>query len=177
MAEQCAEVSDRAFRNALERHREVVRKYQCQYEPDYAQKDRPSIQEKRADCLRDAIEQCVDAGRTAAWARRRIARRAGAQPDTLRRWLERGVPDARSTARLWDACADTVEEARARDAKLGEGLARIRRGLGLTQAELARKVGVQAATLSAWERRLSEPSAQNLSRLDDTLRRLCEARG
>lgn len=48
-------------------------------------------------------------------------------------------------------------------ATFGDRVAGAREATGMTQAQLARRLGVKKATLSAWEQDLSEPRANKLS--------------
>lgn len=48
-------------------------------------------------------------------------------------------------------------------ATFGDRLAGAREAAGMTQAQLARRLGVKKATIAAWENDLSEPRANRLS--------------
>lgn len=48
-------------------------------------------------------------------------------------------------------------------ATFGDRVAGAREAAGMTQAQLARRLGIKKATLSAWEQDLSEPRANRLS--------------
>ena len=48
-------------------------------------------------------------------------------------------------------------------ATFGDRLAGAREAAGMTQAELARRLGVKKATIADWENDLSEPRANRLS--------------
>ena len=48
-------------------------------------------------------------------------------------------------------------------ATFGDRVAGAREATGMTQAQLARRLGVKKATLTAWEQDLSEPRANKLS--------------
>ena len=48
-------------------------------------------------------------------------------------------------------------------ATLGDRLAGAREAAGMTQSQLARRLGVKKATIAAWENDLSEPRANRLS--------------
>jgi transcriptional regulator with XRE-family HTH domain len=48
-------------------------------------------------------------------------------------------------------------------ATFGDRVAAAREAAGMTQAQLARRLGVRAATMRAWENDLSEPRANRLS--------------
>jgi transcriptional regulator with XRE-family HTH domain len=48
-------------------------------------------------------------------------------------------------------------------ATFGDRVAGAREAAGMTQAQLARRLGIKKATLSAWEQDLSEPRANKLS--------------
>lgn len=50
-------------------------------------------------------------------------------------------------------------------ATFGDRVAAAREAAGMTQGQLARRLGVKKSTLSAWERDLSEPRANKLSML------------
>ena len=50
-------------------------------------------------------------------------------------------------------------------ATFGDRLAGARDAAGMTQAQLARRIGVKKATLVGWEEDLSEPRANRLSML------------
>ena len=51
----------------------------------------------------------------------------------------------------------------------GDRLAAAREQAGMTQAQLARRLGVKASTLRAWENDMSEPRANRLSMLSGLL--------
>ncbi|MFA7255983.1 MAG: helix-turn-helix transcriptional regulator [Kiritimatiellales bacterium] len=46
----------------------------------------------------------------------------------------------------------------------------VRESQGLTQAELARKLGIYPQSLFKWEKGIGQPSAQNLLKLSKALR-------
>lgn len=48
-------------------------------------------------------------------------------------------------------------------ATLGDRIAAAREGSGMTQAQLARRLGVKKSTLAGWEQDLSEPRANRMS--------------
>ncbi|MBY6067061.1 helix-turn-helix transcriptional regulator [Leisingera aquaemixtae] len=50
-------------------------------------------------------------------------------------------------------------------ATFGDRVAAAREAAGMTQGQLARRIGVKKSTLSAWERDLSEPRANKLTML------------
>jgi transcriptional regulator with XRE-family HTH domain len=58
--------------------------------------------------------------------------------------------------------------------KVRNEIRRYRLQLGLTQSELARRLGVQLSTVSSWERGLTCPAASPLLRLAKTLSTLAE---
>ena len=49
------------------------------------------------------------------------------------------------------------------EATFGDRVAGAREAAGMTQAQLARRLGIKKATLSGWEQDLSEPRANKLS--------------
>ena len=49
------------------------------------------------------------------------------------------------------------------EATFGDRIAGAREAAGMTQAQLARRLGIKKATLSGWEQDLSEPRANKLS--------------
>src|SRR5689334_14976475 len=53
----------------------------------------------------------------------------------------------------------------AENVKLGEAIGARRRAVGLSQKQLAEKVGVHDVTLSEWERGLRRPNATKLARV------------
>ena len=55
------------------------------------------------------------------------------------------------------------------DTTLGKRIAKFRKDLGLTQDQLAEKIGITAQAVSKWENDLSAPDAANLIRLADLL--------
>ena len=59
--------------------------------------------------------------------------------------------------------------------KVPNMIRKYRLGLGLTQREVATLLGIQASTVSAWERGLTCPSMALLLRLAKTLNTLAEA--
>ncbi len=54
-------------------------------------------------------------------------------------------------------------------ATFGDRLADARKAVGMTQADLARRLGVKVSTLAAWENDRSEPRANRLSMLSGLL--------
>lgn len=54
-------------------------------------------------------------------------------------------------------------------ATFGDRLAGAREAMGLTQAQLARKLGVKLATLQGWEQDLTEPRANKLQMVSGML--------
>jgi transcriptional regulator with XRE-family HTH domain len=54
-------------------------------------------------------------------------------------------------------------------ATFGDRVAGARDAAGMTQAQLARRLGVKKATVSAWEQDLSEPRANKLSMMSGLL--------
>jgi len=51
-------------------------------------------------------------------------------------------------------------------------LKQIRQRLGISQIELAKRVGVSLMSIQLWEREVSTPSEKNQEMLDDVLREL-----
>ncbi len=79
---------------------------------------------------------------------------------------------------MQDDTADTLETADKRPdhdwysndtATFGDRLADARAAVGMTQADLARRLGVRTATLDRWENDLSEPLAKRLNLLSGLL--------
>ncbi len=56
-----------------------------------------------------------------------------------------------------------------KEATFGDRLAGARENVGLSQAKLAKSIGVKTSTLAAWENDLSEPRANRLSMLSGNL--------
>lgn len=46
----------------------------------------------------------------------------------------------------------------------------LRKGLGLTQTELALKCGVSLTTIQLWERKVTQPKDENLEKLKKALK-------
>jgi len=59
--------------------------------------------------------------------------------------------------------------------KLANQIRKYRLGLGLTQLEVARSLGIRSATFSSWERGLTCPTGPMLLRLAKVLNTLAEA--
>ena len=59
--------------------------------------------------------------------------------------------------------------------RLANQIRKYRLGLGLTQLEVARSLGIRSATLSSWERGLTCPTGPMLLRLAKVLNTLAEA--
>ena len=104
-------------------------------------------------------------GRAAAslrWARR--SRRCGARARTGARCSRRAFPADASTTRCWMPPARRTSPARARDddaeamRDMGRFARRVRRRLGLTQVEFARRIDVPHETIRNWERGKREPT-------------------
>ena len=52
---------------------------------------------------------------------------------------------------------------------IGKNIKELRRQLGVTQEELAKKLGIPRGTLNSWEQRSSAPNPKMLIKLKETL--------
>lgn len=56
--------------------------------------------------------------------------------------------------------------------ELTKELRRIRKAAGMSQMDLATRVGVSLLTIQLWERGISQPNAENAEKLEQTLKEL-----
>ena len=56
--------------------------------------------------------------------------------------------------------------------ELTKELRRIRKAAGMSQMDIATRVGVSLLTIQLWERGISQPNAENAEKLEQTLKEL-----
>ena len=56
--------------------------------------------------------------------------------------------------------------------ELTKELRRIRKAAGMSQMDMATRVGVSLLTIQLWERGISQPNAENAEKLEQTLKEL-----
>lgn len=86
--------------------------------------------------------------------------------NTVWEW-ENGRHEPRGETR--DAVERLIEEAFSEDELVAMSIRSVRKRLGITQRELAVRLGVYPKTVSRWERGLRRPSEEQLERIDRLL--------
>ena len=97
--------------------------------------------------------------------RREVAERLGVHKDTTHNWEDnRKSPQLRFLPRIIEFVGYVPKYTTPHT--LGERIVVARRLLGLTQKELARRLGIDLSTLGRWERDEGRPSKELSARLD-----------
>lgn len=92
-----------------------------------------------------------------------LATRLGMSKNTIWEW-EHGNHEPRAETRV--AIDRLIEEALSEDERVAMRIRSLRTGLGLTQRELAARLGVYPKTVSRWERGRRRPSEETMERVE-----------
>lgn len=101
-------------------------------------------------------------------SQREAAGRLGVSADTAARWEWRGQ---KPRVEHWAAIERVLGPAEPSPEDLPNRLRRLRRRLGLTQVEFGRRLGVDQACISDWERGRCEPTPERMAKLASAFER------
>lgn len=99
-----------------------------------------------------------------------LAGRIGTDQTVVNSWESRGVrPSARSLARICQALGLTVSELYQPHSQIAGTLADLRAAAGLSQSELARRIGVSQTRVSRWEMAKAVPTWEEIGAYSNVL--------